>query len=74
MKNISLKRTLMEFNDHLNKKKQKTEAHCFIGNKATKQLKAEDHTNSATKMKMHWQVLHQCCSTGTARIKMNFEQ
>ena len=65
-----MKITLMEFNDQLNRK---TEAHYFFGNQATK-LKADDHTNSVTKIKTHQKPLHQRSSTGTARIKMNVQQ
>ena len=60
----------MEFNDHL---KQKTEAQDFIGNKATK-LKADDHTNSATKIETHQKLLHQRSSTGSALIKLKVQQ
>ena len=60
----------MEFNDQLNRK---TEAHYFFGNQATK-LKADDHSNSVTKIKTHQKLLHQRSSTGTARIKMNVQQ
>ena len=61
----------MEFNDYLNKK---AEPNDFIGNKATKQLKADDNKNSATKMKTHRKLLHQRSSTGSARKKMHVQQ
>ena len=71
MKNISVKRLLIEFNDHLNKK---TEANDFIGNKANKQRRADEFTKTTTKMKTHQKLLHQRYSTSTSRIKMNVQQ